>query len=329
MKTEVQELGHDELGHDEASATNHVTEPSTTDVAVLHEIGSALTVRAHGMALLRYVYHPRLPAFECPAPYFHPLRTLAGDVVTGYRPHDHRWHKGLAMTASHLSGQNFWGGHSYAPGQGYLDRPDLVGSLRHREFSSCAPGWWPSVVEHLDWLTAGGERWIDERREWTVRDVAPESGSWALDFTTELRNVRGDALMFGSPTVFGRELAGYSGFFWRGPRSFTGGEVLGDGGRSGPALMGERSAWLAFVGEHDGVDRSSTLLCRPHPANPDAPPHWFVRSEPIPALNPSLAFFDELELAAGDALRRRYQFVVADGAWDHGRIERYLEEHPW
>ncbi|MFI6290470.1 DUF6807 family protein [Nonomuraea sp. NPDC050790] len=27
-------------------------------------------------------------------------RTLDGDVVTGYRPHDHRWHKGLQMTAS-------------------------------------------------------------------------------------------------------------------------------------------------------------------------------------------------------------------------------------
>ena len=30
--------------------------------------------------------------------------------MTGYRPHDHRWHKGLQMTWTHVSGENFWGG---------------------------------------------------------------------------------------------------------------------------------------------------------------------------------------------------------------------------
>ena len=40
--------------------------------------------------------------------------------MTGYRPSDHRWHKGLQMTSSHLSGQNFWGGNSYVHGEGYL-----------------------------------------------------------------------------------------------------------------------------------------------------------------------------------------------------------------
>ncbi|WP_345495963.1 DUF6807 family protein [Streptomyces flavovirens] len=39
-------------------------------------------------------------------------------MVTDYRPHDHRWHKGLRMTASHLSGQNLWGGNTYVHGRG-------------------------------------------------------------------------------------------------------------------------------------------------------------------------------------------------------------------
>jgi methane monooxygenase PmoA-like len=287
----------------------------------LHELGKALTVSVGDVELFRYVYRPDTPAFECEAPYFHPLRTLAGEVVTGNRPHDHRWHKGLAMTASHVSGQNFWGGGSYVADQGYVNLPN-VGSLRHRDFTTLADD--GAFTEHVDWITADGEHWIDERRTVAVRDVDLAGGSWTLDFGTELRNVRGASLEFGSPTVFGRELAGYCGFFWRGPRSFTGGDVLASDGH-GPAMMGKRAAWLAFVGRHDETDSTSTLVFVDH----GRPPVWFVRTEPFAVVNPSLAFYEASELADGAILRLRYRVVIADGAWDAERIESHLAAHPW
>jgi hypothetical protein len=294
-------------------------------VKTVHEIGTAVTVTAHDVELFRYTYRPDTPPYECPAPYFHPLRTLAGQVVTGNRPHDHPWHKGLAMTASHLSGENFWGGVSYVTGRGYLDLPN-VGALRHRAFAVLADG---AFTEHIDWVTAAGERWIDETRTVAVRDADPAGGSWTLDFGTALRNVRGVPLEFGSPTVFGRELAGYCGFFWRGPRSFTGGDVLASGDGHGPTMMGKRATWLAFTGRHDETLASSTLLFLDHPANFEHPPFWFVRTEPIPVVNPSLAFYQPTELADGEVLRLRYRVVVADGAWDAERIEKHLAAHPW
>ena len=55
-------------------------------------------------------------------------------MVTDYRPHDHRWHKGLRMTASHLSGQNLRGGNTYVHGEGYLALPERVGSMAHAGF---------------------------------------------------------------------------------------------------------------------------------------------------------------------------------------------------
>jgi hypothetical protein len=297
------------------------------DPSVVHEVGSAVTVTAHGVELLRYTYQPQLPAFECPSPYFHPLRSLAGDVVTGNRPHDHRWHKGLAMTASHLSGQNFWGGGTYtpgAPGHGYLDLPN-VGRLEHRGFAVFAPQGRTEFTEHVDWVTVDGERWIEETRRVAVRDVDAADGSWALEFDTELRNVRGTALEFGSPTVFGRELAGYCGFFWRGPRSFTDGTVIAADGGGGPEMMGRRAGWLAYVGTHDEVDRSATLLF----LDAGEPPSWFVRTTPYPVVNPSLAFDTARELPAGQTLRLRYRLVVADTAWDRERLASYVKEHPW
>ena len=192
-----------------------------------NEEASALSVKAGGTEILRYEYRPQTAVSECASPYFHPLRTLAGGEVTCHRPHDHRWHKGLAMTASHLSEQNFWGGGTYVPGApngGYVDLPN-VGRMVHtgfEEVTGTGAGAGPGFVETLDWITSSDELWIRERRRLAVRDVDPGDGSWTLEFGTELHNVRGQSLDFGSPTVFGRELAGYCGFFWRGPRAFAG-----------------------------------------------------------------------------------------------------------
>jgi hypothetical protein len=276
--------------------------------------GKALTLTARGVELFRYVYRPDTPAFECPSPSFHPLRTLDGDTVTAYRPHDHRWHKGLAMTASHLSGQNFWGGVSWVRGSGYQALP-TVGSLIHQGFPTTDPG---KVVEDVNWVTVRGEHWIAERREISF-EVADHW--WSLDLNLKLHNVRGEPLEFGSPTVYGREQAGYCGLFWRGPRSFTGGTILAADGQSGPELMGRRASWLAYIGEHDEVDRCSTLLFRNDPVQDG---RWFVRTDPYPVVNPSLAFYDPLTLPPDRELRLRYRVVIGNGRWSRERIEDHI-----
>ncbi|MEV6605807.1 PmoA family protein [Kutzneria sp. NPDC051319] len=289
------------------------------------QAGGFLAVRVGDVELFRYVCRPVTTPFEGPKPYLHPVRTLVGDVVTAYRPHDHRWHKGIQMTATDVSGQNFWGGVTYVRDKGYVDLPN-VGAMRSEELvvidttSDCV-----AFTERLTWHTQAGEHWVDEVREFAVQDIDGES--WALLFTTELTNVRGEPLVFGSPTTNGRDLAGYTGLFWRGPREFTDGEIIAADGQAGPDLMGKEAAWLAYVGHHDEVDRSSTLLFLDHPDN--GVTRWFVRETPFPAVNPSFAFFDPLELAPGEKLSLRYRVVVATGAWDRTRIESYVEGHPW
>jgi len=270
--------------------------------------------------LFTYVHRPSTPAFEGPKPYLHPVRTLAGDVVTAFRPHDHRWHKGVQMTATDVSGENFWGGNTYLRDQGYVALPN-VGTMRHDEFTSTDSGF----EETLSWFTEAGENWVRESRSLTVRDV--EDDAWTLEFATTLTNLRAEPLVFGSPTTNGRELAGYTGFFWRGPRSFTEGTVIAADGGSGQEMMGKAARWLAFVGQHDEVDRSSTLLFIDHPENKNT--HWFVRSTPFAAVNPSFAFFDTVEVAAGESLSLRYRLVVATGEWDREHLESYVEAHPW
>ncbi|MET8786551.1 MULTISPECIES: PmoA family protein [unclassified Streptomyces] len=308
----------------------------TAKPRVVHTHGDRITLTepTTGVELFAYVYAPEA-AWEAPKPYLHPMRTLAGDIVTGYRPHDHRWHKGLQLTASHLSGQNLWGGNTYVHGEGYLALPELVGSMAHAGFDEITADDGGAVIaERLTWHPHGGALWAEEERRIEVHDVDAASRSWALTWTSSITNRRGEALRFGSPTTAGRESAGYTGLFWRGPRAFRGGRVIGpDPG--GPWPMGRQAPWLAYAGEHDGTDGQATLVFVHAPENDHLgergthPAHWFVRTEPFAALAPSWAFHEELELAPGDTLRRRYRVVVADGAWEREQVAAYLEEHPW
>ncbi|MFF5533005.1 PmoA family protein [Streptomyces cinerochromogenes] len=307
-------------------------------IRVSHVHGEHLAVEApNGTEILRYVYRPDPDPFESRKPYAHPVRTLAGRTVTGYRPSDHRWHKGLQMTASHLSGQNFWGGNCYVHGQGYLALPDRVGSMRHDGFTALtAEDERLAFTEELTWVENGGQEWAREVRGIQVHSVDVEAGAWVLDWSIRLTNIRAEPLVFGSPTTAGRELAGYTGLQWRGPRDFTGGRVLAPDAEHAGAekLMGTQGPWLAFTSEHDDVDAHSTLVFAHAPENLDQTSaihesHWFVRTEPIPTVAFSWAFFDEFTLEPGESFGYRYRVVVADGDWGRDRIAAHLEGLPW
>jgi hypothetical protein len=271
-----------------------------------------------GSELLRYVYRPREPDLESPRPYFHPIRTLRGDLVSLYRPHDHVWHKGIAWSLCDVGGMNFWGGPSYRRTQGYVQL-DNNGRMRHDRFeavevSSDAL----RIGEQLTWLTGQGEAWIDEERRIVVT-VSPGQAAWRLSFSTAMRNVSGATIAIGSPTTLGRDNAGYSGLFWRGPRSFSAGTVLTPDGPGGEELMGHRAPWLGYVGRHDGHGRASTLLFADSPANFCYPCQWFVRTGIYACVCPAPFFSTEYQLADGDCLRLGFDVLVADGALDAGQ----------
>jgi hypothetical protein len=266
--------------------------------------------------LFRYVYRPSDPRRESPRPYFHPVRTLRGDLVTVFRPHDHVWHKGITLSLPHVGTENFWGGPTFRGGR-YVELPNN-GAMHHEGFEESAENAVADgnpvarLDERLRWVTEAGREPITERRR-IAAAAWPESDAWVLAFATTMTNVSGADVVFGSPTTEGRPNAGYGGLFWRGPRSFTGGTVVTPTATGGDELMGGRGPWLGFAGRHDGTGGASTLVFRDAPGNFRHPTQWFVRSTPFAAVCPA-PFFDATHtLAAGDSLTLRYDIVVAAG----------------
>lgn len=274
--------------------------------------------------LFRYCYRPQVAAVESPRPYFHPVRTLGGDVVSLYRPHDHLWHVGINWGLSNVGPENFWGGTTYRRGAGY-EQFDNNGRMQHEGFDVLEVR--DDVLrfdERLTWITHDGQSWITELRRACV-SVLPGGAAWRLSFATSMRNVSGALVPIGSPTTEGRPDAGYSGLFWRGPRSFSGerfagGTVLTPDGPGGEELMGWRGPWLGYAGQHDGAgSRASTLVFCDRPGNLCYPCQWFVRTGIYGCVCPSPFFSQECKLEDGQSLTLGYDVLIADGALDSDR----------
>ncbi|RNL83047.1 DUF6807 domain-containing protein [Halostreptopolyspora alba] len=288
-------------------------EPAASGIGLVHEHERSVRVSHDGTELTRYVYRPWDRQLESPRPYFHPVRTLGGDPVSLYRPHDHVWHKGIAWSLPNVGSANLWGGPTYVRDQGYRQLAN-DGTMVHREFDRIDTGEGDAAVvsERLDWVTEQGRTWFAEHRGFQVT-VDPARQVWTLVFETSFRNLTESTIPIGSPTTEGRENAGYGGLFWRGPRSFSGGRVYSPSAEGGDDLMGVREPWLAFAGRHDGHDRSSTLVFVDEPDNPGHPTQWFVRTGIFACVCPAPFFSEEVLAEPGTPLTYRYAVVIADG----------------
>jgi hypothetical protein len=299
--------------------------------AELEQRADRLVARAGDRVLFEYVFKPDLPPLLSPRPYFHPVRTPGGIVITDHQPADHPWHLGISYAwpvvnpggGAFPGGLNFWGGPTFVRGQGY-QQLDNNGQIRHLD--------WSGREEHLEWLDPKGTRVAVERRRLGVPELAPDVASWYLDIETEITNSRPEALRFGSPTTEGRPMAGYSGLGWRGPESLRFAVVLLEG-RPTPARlpqpvpvpedrwdaaaqdeMGIRARWLALAGG------GATVAVAEHPDNPGVPNRWFVRTDVYPLVTSSPVFDRYLELEPGGTLRLRHRLLVADGEWSGERL---------
>ena len=266
--------------------------------------------REGGGLLLRYVVRPETPPDEASRPYAHPVCTLAGEVLTNFRPSDHRWHHGLSFTINSISGHNFWGGGPNRPADGYQFRQDH-GAQHHTGWLEQGANY---LAHTLEWRAGGaGEVLLREKRSLTFRLLSDQA--WTLQWAAALQNVTGRTLELGQ--YFSNQgLTGshYSGLQFRGARDLLddhGDATIGifaESGLSGEAAVhGAASPWMEWRGQKDTTQRRVTVRF----ANNAGPFHCFVRRNyPLAAL--PFQYERDLPLAPGATLALDHTLTFAD-----------------
>lgn len=273
-------------------------------------------------------------AVSSPRPYLHPVRTLAGTVVTDHQPLDHVWHLGVGVALQDVDGVNFWGGRTYTRAAGeYVWRPDHGSIVRTGE-PSYQDG---ELAETLSWNGPDGAPVLAEQRTWTWAVVGPSVWRLTLDFA--LSPAGNQPVSLGSPGSNGRVGGGYGGFFWRLPEC-SGASVWTPSGAGESVVHGSVTPWLAWsggfgTGAFDGgtgvgavpaaaeaVGGAATLV---FVASADSTDPWFVRVDGYAGVGQSLAW-DAPVIAKPDApVRRRVTVFIADGILGTEEIETLIK----
>jgi len=278
-------------------------------VTAVPDFGVPLRVGGHPVA--EYVSAP--PATTdptlVPRPYLHPVRTLAGTVVTDVLPPDHEWHLGAGLAIADVAGTNLWGGRSYVHGKGYIWLPDH-GRIEHVAWRRQCE----DVLEHdLIWRDHDGADLLAEHRT-LIAAPTPEAGSWTLTFSTALTNVRSTPIEIGSPATNGRgDGAGYGGFFWRLPptdklRVIARDPQTADRAKGEDFVNGSDLPELTATGVTQAEGKPYTLTF----AGLADADRWFVRVAEYPAVGVAFAYYRPIALAPGAVLARTFTVTISD-----------------
>jgi predicted dehydrogenase len=272
-----------------------------------HQGRDSVLVRAQvaGVEVARYIDGRGTIPTSSPRPVLHPVRTLAGVVVTACHPADHDWHNGIGMAIPDVNGSSFWGGGTYVHGQGYVlldnhgqivgEAPDVQGG---------------GFTQRLNWIGHDGSVPLREQR--SVGWAAMDQQTWKLIFESAL-HAEGDVTL-NSPGSMGRPDGGYGGFFWRFP-ACEDIEVFTATARRGADVHGSVTPWVAWSADFTagpGLSGPATIVIAGAEAAAAGEP-WFVRFRNYPGLGSALAWDHPVSLQPGEVLHRRFDIAIADG----------------
>jgi hypothetical protein len=279
----------------------------------LERTGDAVTVTAGDVVVAEYSAMSTVPATDAPKPYFHPLRTPLGLVVTGFAPEDHTWHHGLSFAFPRVADHNLWGGGTFLDlERGYIALDDH-GVIQHDRWLPSEPS---GFAHEISWLGRNGEKLIHEDRCWNLRS---ERDAIVIDFDTVLRNLTDEPLSLETPGQRGRPDGGYGGLWLRLAEGFTAENLVGDAGEIRES--GAESDTLIVHGRAaSGEAVTLGLSFGDSPGNRN----WVFRFESFSAIGWGIAYLDGLVIPVGGDLTIGHRLVILDGHVDAATVRELL-----
>ena len=234
-------------------------------------------------------------------PYFHPLATPGGTVLTDLRPPDHPWHRGLWFSWKFLNGLNYW------EEDRQTHRSEGATELVEEKLQPHDDGsaTLKFSLSYHPWSAPGV---LTEQR--TIEVSAPANGRYELNWTSEFTALTNVSLtrtpLPDEPE--GKSYGGYAGLSLRLNQARSDWTFSNSSGATGvAALHGKPASWLKFSA---GSDLPAVTIFD-DAQNLRHPSPWYV-NQGMPFFSPALLFREPLSLAAGEKLILHYRIFVTD-----------------
>lgn len=295
------------------SSTQTVKAEVKTDWSSTTKERTELTIFDKGREVA--IYHSG-PALD--KPYFHPLRTPDGRVVTYDSPADHLHHRGLSIGWPDVSGVDFWAEVNAAQGhRGYMETRGQKAEVNEKGVMN--------IEEVNGWFTEAGEVLLNESRKW--RFYPPQGNMQLIDVDILFSPVV-EKVVFGSNP--GKPIE-YHGLTLRiGP--FEDIRFYNSEGAEGDTdCHGQPARWMAASGVQSG--KPVTVAFLDNVDNDTHPSRFFVLGKGMQFISTSPNFEIPKTVYKGRAWRLAYRIVAAGAppegeTWDLERLWRDYNNLP-
>ena len=242
-------------------------------------------------------------------PYFHPLSTIDGSVLTGLRPDDHPWHRAIWFSWKYINGLNYWEeDRNFGKSEGITE----LKSVRYKLTKQFAAEFNLELTYH----PPTGTTLMEEER--LVRLSAPaDDGSYFMDWESTFTALADEVTLDRTPLPNepeGKSYGGYAGFSARLNNQLWDVKAVNDSGEM-EQLHGKSSRWMSYEAKNlKGQPVSITIF--DHPENLNYPNKWFISNDPKTPFyyfSPASLFDSKLILKKGEKLHLKYRLLVNSG----------------
>jgi len=275
-----------------------------------HQPGQSLSLAIDGQTLWSYHF-----AAEDGFPWFHPVQTADGSVLTAFAPSDHPWHRGLWFSWKLIDRVNYWDWATEKSGKPAGRTTRAGKEVVKQGPDSC------SISMDLQY-SAADKTVLNEKRIITFA-LPRADGSYTIDW--HMTFTAGEGVVLGRTPPEEKPWGGYGGLSFRGAPSMRSQRVLDSEGRQGKEGHGKRARWMDFSAQLDQHGTAAGVAIFDHPGNPRHPSPWYVSLGKMPYFNPAFLFAEPYTLPAGKPLVLRYRVLIHPGQGEPDRLEKEFE----
>lgn len=255
-------------------------------------------------------------------PYFHPLATIDGSVLTGLRPKDHPWHRAVWFSWKFINGLNYWEeDRTSGKSEGITELKSVKYNLT-KQFGA-------DFNLELTYHPPRGQDLMKEDR--SVRLSAPsEDGSYFMDWESTFTAMADEVILDRTPLQSepnGQSWGGYAGFSARLNNELWDVKAINDKGET-KELHGNLSRWITYEAKNL-KGQLVTMTIFDHPQNLNHPNKWFISNDaetPFYYFSPALIFDSKLILKKGDKVHLKYRLLVNAGELDQIKLNSTWEQ---